>query len=185
MKAEHEQLVRILQLAFSGERGAALAYRHHAASLANPTERAEILAIRDEELDHRERVGRILATLNAQPDSLVELRTLALGAGIVAFCHVGGWFFPMYGAGWMERRNIDDYARAARLALDCGLLAHASELLELAEAEWEHERYFREKAACHPFSRVLHVWQSPGPKTAIRARLEAEPAPAPALAVAA
>lgn len=170
----HEALVRILQLAFSGERGAALAYRHHAASLRRPDERARVLAIRDEELEHRQRVGRILAALDAHPDRVLEVRNTCLGGAIAAFCHVGGWFLPMYGAGFIERRNIADYERAARLALECAETAHVADLLDMAEAEWEHERFFREKAASHWAARLLPVWSAPGPKSAIRARLETQ-----------
>jgi rubrerythrin len=165
-------LVHLLQLAYSGERGAALAYRHHAASLHDRTERAHVLKIREEELDHRRRVGHLLQALNAGPSRLIELRNLCLGGAIAAFCHVGGWYLPMYGAGWMERRNIADYERAARLALECASAAHVEELLDMAEAEWEHERFFREKAASHRLSSLLPVWQAPGPKSGIRGRLD-------------
>jgi rubrerythrin len=166
-----QRLVRVLQLARSGEGGAALAYRHHATSLHRPDERARVLAIRAEELDHRERVSRILWALDARPDRGLEFRNQCLGAAIAAFCHVGGWFLPMYGAGWMERRNIADYERAARLAIESGELAHVPDLLHMAEAEWEHERFFREKAAAHWASRILSVWSAPGPKSAIRSRV--------------
>lgn len=169
--SSRDALVRVLQLAFSGERGAALAYRHHAASLHRPDERQRVLAIRDEELHHRQRVGRILSALDARPDPLLEARNLCLGGAIAAFCHVGGRFLPMYGAGWIERRNIADYERAARLALECAATAHVAELVDMAEAEWEHERFFREKAASHWAAHLLPVWSAPGPKADIRARI--------------
>ena len=178
-----EALVRLLQLAYSGERGAALAYSGHAASLHQPAQRQHVLAIRAEELDHRRRVGHILAALGARPDRLLEMRNLCLGGAIGAFCRVGGWFLPMYGAGWLERRNIAEYERAARLALAYAAPLHASDLLDMAEAEWEHERYFRENAASHPLARLLAVWPAPGPKIAIRMRVQADlGSPAAALA---
>jgi hypothetical protein len=161
-------LVRLLQQAYSGELGAAIAYRGHAASVADPTERARIAAIRADELDHRARVGRMLAHLNAAPDPLLELRNRAVGAGIAAFCHVGGWFLPMYGAGWIERRNIAEYERAARLDAPRGAAGFAGDLLAMAEAEWDHERYFRLKAAAHWGARLLPVWAAPPPRACIR-----------------
>jgi rubrerythrin len=170
-------LVRLLRLIFSAERGAALAYRGHAASLRNPDERARVATIRLEELDHRQRVGAILADLHARPARLLELTNLCIGAAIGAFCRVGGWYLPMYGAGWLERRNITDYERAARLALECAAPAYAADLLDLAEAEWEHERFFREKAASHWLSHLLPVWTAPGPKSAIRQGVSSAPAP--------
>jgi rubrerythrin len=163
-----QQLVRLLQLAYSGELGAALAYRGHAASVADPSERHRISQIREEELDHRQRVGRMLRSLDGQPDPLLECRNRCIGSGIALFCHVGGWFLPMYGAGWIELRNIREYEHAARLAARCGEADFAEQLLALAEVEWEHECYFRLKAASHPFSRWLKVWPAPPPKDEIR-----------------
>jgi hypothetical protein len=83
---------------------------------------------------------------------------------------VGGWYLPMYGAGWLERRNITEYEQAACLAFACGAVHHVVDLLEMAEAEWEHEHYFRMKAASHPLARVLPVWKAPSPKEEIRRR---------------
>ena len=166
------QLVRQLQLAYSGELGAALAYRGHAASVADPDERQRIAEIRAEELDHRERVGRILRRLHGGPDPLLELRNRCIGTSIALFCHLGGWFLPMCGAGWIELRNIGEYERAARLGALCGEVDFVDELLSMAEVEWEHERYFRLKAASHRFARLLKVWRAPAPREAIRQSFE-------------
>jgi hypothetical protein len=166
--APHARFVRLLQLAYSAELAAALAYRGHAASVTEPAERLRISEIRLEELDHRARLGRMLARLHTAPDPGLEWRYRCIGRGIAAFCRVGGWFLPMYGAGWLERNNIADYERAARLGVLSSEDGFADELLFLAEVEWEHERYFRLKAAAHPFARLLKVWRAPAPKTEIR-----------------
>ena len=162
------RFVRLLQQAYSGELGAAIAYAGQATAVSDPAERDHIRQIRHEELDHRARVGRMLAELGAVPDRLLELRNRCIGNAIARFCHVGGWFLPMYGAGWIERRNIAEYERAARLSVLCGKARFAEELLDLAEVEWEHERYFRLKAAGHPFAAVLPVWSPPPEKASIR-----------------
>ena len=47
--------------------------------------------------------------------------------------------------------------------------AQLDELLFQAEVEWEHESYFRLKAASHPIARLLKVWPAPAPKADIRA----------------
>jgi hypothetical protein len=164
----HRQLLRMLQLAYSGELGAAMAYRGHAAAVRDPDERRHIQHIRAEELDHRRRVGNILTGLGGGPDRLLELRCRCLGTAIASFCRIGGWFLPMYGAGWIERRNIEDYERTARLAAQCGAEQGVDDLLDMAEVEWEHERFFREKAASHPLARALPVWSPPPPKAEIR-----------------
>jgi len=168
MQRHNRRFVRLLQLAYSGELGAAIAYQGHAASVHDPVERQHILHIRAEELDHRACVGRILSQVGGRPDPLLELRNRCVGTSIAFFCHIGGWFAPMYGAGWIERVNIREYERAARLAALCGEPGFADELLFQAEVEWEHERYFRLKAAGHPIARLLKVWPAPAPKAAIR-----------------
>ena len=167
-----KRFMRLLQLAYSGELGAALAYRGHAASVRDPEERRRIGEIRAEELEHRERVGHMLTGLGGRPDPLLELRNRCLGTSIAAFCHVGGWFMPMYGAGRIERRNIVEYERAARLAWLCGASAYVDDLLDMGEVEWDHEQYFRLKAASHRLARVLPIWRAPGPRGAIRQDFE-------------
>ena len=42
-------------------------------------------------------------------------------------------------------------------------------LLTMAEVEWEHERYFRERIAGHWMLRILPLWDAPPPKESIRA----------------
>lgn len=164
-----DRFVRLLQLAYSAELGAAIAYAGHAASVSDPDERDRITQIRYDELDHRACLGGMLQQLGAAPDAVLELRYRCIGSGIGRFCRIGGWFLPMYGAGWLEFRNIADYERAARLSVRCGVDVFVEPLLDMAEAEWEHERFFRLKAAGHPLSKVFRVWSPPPPKTAIRA----------------
>jgi hypothetical protein len=86
----------------------------------------------------------------------------------------------MYGAGWLERQNIREYERAARLAAAAGLDELVNDLLTMAEAEWEHERYFRLKAAAHPLARLLRPWPPPPPRAAIRTRFAREATAPPA-----
>jgi hypothetical protein len=50
---EQSDLIRRLQLAYSGELGAAIAYVGHAASVRNPADRDQILRIEAEERVHR------------------------------------------------------------------------------------------------------------------------------------
>lgn len=166
------QFVRLLQLAYSGEHGAAIAYDGHAAAVSDREERDRITQIRLQELDHRARVGSILRALGSGPDRLLELRNTCLGTAIAAFCHVGGWFLPMYGAGWIENRNIAEYERAARLAVLADEVHHTEELIRLAEVEWEHEQYFRLKAQSNRLARLLRVWRAPAPKEDIRRSFE-------------
>lgn len=174
-----ERLVALLQLAYSGELAAAHAYRGHWNSLADPEERRRIRVIEDEEWHHRRLVGEMLEQLGSSPDRVRELRAMVIGRTLRLLCHVSGWFAPMYGAGKLESRNIREYEAAARLARAAGREEFVDCLLTMAEVEWEHEHYFRTKAASHFLSRWWRIWPAPPPKHAIRtsfpARAHGEP----------
>jgi rubrerythrin len=164
--------VRLLQLAFSGERAAAYAYRGHWKSVSDKEERARIKQIEDEEWHHRKLVGEMLLSLQANPSSLREFRALIIGRMLGLLCHVTGWLAPMYGAGRLESRNIVEYETAARYARDCGREDFVDCLLTMAEVEWEHESYFRSRVLLHPLGRRLSLWPVPRPKEAIRRSFE-------------
>jgi rubrerythrin len=167
--ALHE-LVTILQKAHAGELAAELAYRGHARSLADPAEAAEVLEIGRQEMEHRECVGRMLAALEANPCRLREALFYGIGAVLGSLCRVSGWIAPMYGAGLLESGNVREYEQAAGLAILAGRAELFPELLRMAEVEWDHERYFREKVLSRriPF---LPLWSPPPPRESIAPRL--------------
>ena len=162
------KLIRQLQGAFSGELAAGFAYAGHWRSVADPAVRARIQVIADEEWHHRELVRELLRELGARPNVAREVIFWVIGKTIAAFCHVGGWFLPMYGAGRLERSNIVEYEHAAVYAAQCGRHEMIDCLLTMAEVEWEHERFFRELTVGHPLLRVLPLWDAPPPKESIR-----------------
>lgn len=167
-------LVALLQLAYSGERAAAYAYRGHWKSVRDAGERDRIRSIEAEEWRHRELVFEMLTELGGAPDSRREKRAAVVGRTLGALCHVSGWLAPMYGAGKLESKNIREYETAARLARDAGREDLVDCLLEMAEVEWEHEAYFRELVLRHWIGRRLPVWPAPPAKAEIRATYEAE-----------
>jgi hypothetical protein len=114
-------------------------------------------------------VGALLRTLGERPLRQREIRAILIGRTLQVACHLIGWFAPMYGAGKLERGNIVEYENAARDALACGHAAFVPCLLEMAEVEWEHELYFREKCSGHWLTRFFPVWAPPPPKASIRA----------------
>ena len=63
LNAARENLVRILQNAYSGEIAAAFAYRSHWKLLKDSPEKERIKEIEAEEWDHRRRVGEVKMTL--------------------------------------------------------------------------------------------------------------------------
>ena len=158
------ELIALLQLAHSGELAAAHAYTGHAKSVRDLDERHRIEEIKAEELDHRARVRAMLDILGVAPEPERERKMRRIGKLISAFCRVGGWFGPMYGAARLERKNIGEYERAAVFAIGAGRSAFVDDLVEMAEVEWEHERYFREKAASHWLWALFPKWDPPPPK---------------------
>ena len=163
-----QNLIALLQLAYSAEQAAAFAYRGHWHSVVDVDERARIKQIEDEEWHHRKLVGGMLEKLRAHPSKQREIRSLLLGRVLGFLCHLMGWFAPMYGAGRLESRNIREYETAARYARDCGHEEFTDCLLTMAEVEWEHEYYFRSRVLLHFFGRRLTLWAAPPPKEMIR-----------------
>lgn len=167
-QTDTSRLVSILQLAYSGELAAAYAYRGHWHSLSDPSERARVKTIEDEELHHRTLVGEMLQSLDAEPDRRRELRAKVVGRVLGFFCHVSGWLVPMYGAGKLESKNIVEYETAARYARDCGRIEFIDCLLTMAEVEWEHEAFFRSCVLRHWLGKRLAIWSAPPPKENLR-----------------
>lgn len=167
-------LISILQLAYSGELAAALAYRGHWHSVNDPEERSRIKTIEDEEWHHRQLVGELLRKLGAGPRRLREIRAMIIGGALGIGCHLIGRFAPMYGAGRLESHNIVEYETAARLAHFAGRSEFVDCLLTMAEVEWEHEHYFRQLVEKHPLSRRVKVWAIPPAKENIRSSFEDE-----------
>ncbi|HEX2835033.1 MAG TPA: hypothetical protein VHW00_18610 [Thermoanaerobaculia bacterium] len=166
------RLIRQLQGAFSGELAAGFAYRGHWKSVKDESERTRIRQIESEEWHHREIVRGLLAELDAKGNPVREAIFWTIGRVLGLSCHLTGWFLPMYGAGKLERSNIVEYEVAATYADACGQQAMIDCILGMAEVEWEHERYFRERVAGHPWLRLFKLWDAPPVKTSIRTRFE-------------
>jgi demethoxyubiquinone hydroxylase (CLK1/Coq7/Cat5 family) len=158
---QQQQLIRILQAAYSGEMAAAYAYRGHWKSLKNAAEKVCVQRIEDEEWVHREKVGRILDDLQSGPLRFREIRMLAAGRTIGMLCHFTGWFLPMYFAGRIESRNVCEYETAATHARKLGLTEFEIELRTMASVEREHEVFFMNTIAGHrllPLMRKVFGW---------------------------
>jgi rubrerythrin len=163
-----EKLIRQLQGAYSGELAAGYAYRGHWHSVRDAAERERIRTIEAEEWHHRELVGAMLRDLGGRPNRVREAIFYCIGKTVAAFCHVGGWFSPIYGAGKLERYNIVEYEDAAVYAAECGHEEMIDCLLTMAEVEWEHEKFFRELIVGHWMLRWFPLWDAPPPKEMIR-----------------
>lgn len=163
------RLIHVLQSACSGELAAGHAYRGHWKSVSDPATRRRLQEIEAEEWHHRALVRALLNELDARPSAVREVVFWTIGHAIALLCRVGGWFIPMYGAGRLEQSNIREYEDAARFASEAGLVGMIDCLLDMAEVEWEHERFFREQVAGHRLLRVFPMWSVPPPKETIRA----------------
>jgi rubrerythrin len=150
-----QQLVRILQNAYSGEIAAAYAYRGHWKSVSDPRERTHIKKIEDEEWQHRENVGRWLAELGAAPRPIREKVFWTIGRVLGLTCFVSGWFMPMYFAGRLESQNTKEYEEAAQYARELGMEKCVEEMMEMSRVEAEHELYFRQVVSGHDLLPVM------------------------------
>jgi demethoxyubiquinone hydroxylase (CLK1/Coq7/Cat5 family) len=165
-------LVRQLQLAYSGELAAACAYAGHWRALHDPEERASIRTIEQDEWHHRRLVGGMLQSLGAKPRLWREIRAWLIGRILGLLCHVSGWMLPMAGAGKLESRNVAEYVVAALHAAACNRHDLVDPLLCMAEVEWDHQAYFRQKIERHGARHSL-LWPALPPRSEIRAEFVA------------
>ena len=168
--SSRESLIHVLRSAYSGELAAGFAYAGHWRSVSKTEERDRIKAIEAEEWHHRELVGEMLEKLESGPSRTRERIFRLIGGALGPLCAISGWLAPMYGAGLLESRNIVEYEVAARLAEESGHPEFVECLLEMAEVEWEHELYFRERVLSHALARFIPMWKVPPPKSEIRRR---------------
>jgi len=156
-----QALISILQNAFSGELAAAYAYRGHWRSLRDAGEREKVKSIENDEWVHRENVKGMLSEMGSAPRRMREVRAWIVGRILGVGCHMIGWFLPMYFAGRLESRNIEEYEVAAEHARTLGLSEYLAELRVMADVERDHEAFFRGKVANHrllPVLRSLFKW---------------------------
>lgn len=167
------ELVRGLALAAAGEWGAIRAYLGHRVSLPHGEDRRLIVRILKDEIHHRRAILAMLADLGGHPDPRAERKLDRVGRAIAAFCLRGGWFLPMAGAARLECDNIVEFELLARFAWWAGERGRVDALLGMAQAEWDHELWLRERAQTHPLWRLAFAWPTPPPRETIRARFEA------------
>jgi hypothetical protein len=160
----------LLELAYSGEQGAATAYAGHAHALGSAPEAAQIRRIFRDEVDHRRCILQILRELGLTPSVRREKKLKRVGTAISMFCHAGSWFFPMYGAGRLEAQNIAEYELAAQLATLAGLEHYVDRMLTLAEVEWDHAQFFRAQCEKHWLWKLAPKWPALATRESIRAQ---------------
>lgn len=164
-----QELIHILQMAYSGEKAAALAYAGHWRSARSLEERHSIAQIERDEWEHRKIVGQMLQELDARPQFWRELLMGTIGGTVMVACFISGWFFPMYFAGLLENQNVDEYSRAAMHAEAAGEEKYIAQLQVLSAVEQLHEEYFRNKVVEHHWTSLLALFfRWGGAKTAAR-----------------
>lgn len=160
-KSPRENLIRILQNAYSGEMAAAFAYRGHWKSLKQSAERERIKEIEAEEWAHREAVGKWLKVLDARPRKVKEAMLWTIGKTLGNACFISGWFFPMYFAGRLESGNVQEYVDAADFAKELKMNECFDEMMEMSRVELEHEIFFRGIISKHrllPITKRFFKW---------------------------
>jgi len=164
----YHKLVKLMQMAYSGELAAAYAYQGHWRAVRREDEREAIRQIEQDEWHHRHQIKEILQQLEAQPNPFYEVKYFLIGRLIGFLCHIIGWYLAMYGAGRLERKNVLEYAYAADYANQCGRPEFVECFLEMSETEWEHEKFFRDKVESHFLRHILPVWEQLPPKEDFR-----------------
>ncbi len=162
------ELIRGLQLAYSGELGAIRAYLGHRLTVEDEAERKAITRILKDEIRHRHLVLRMLEQVGKAPDPRAERKLNLVGRSIAAFCFVGGWYLPMYGAARLENDNIIEYEILARLSWHAEMHHWTDDLLVVAEVEWDHELVLRTYAESHWLWKPSPKWPVPPPRENIR-----------------
>jgi hypothetical protein len=77
-----------------------------------------------------------------------------------------GWFLPMYFAGRLESRNVEEYEEAATHAAALELKQFESELRIMRAVEREHELFFLKAVAGHrllPLVLPMFKWGAANP----------------------
>jgi hypothetical protein len=139
---EHEELVDLLQKAYSAEKAAAFAYQGHAGSVKNMNEKSAIYQIEIDEWNHRKEVLKIMQTYNIPISKFYEFQFHVIGKVISFSCYVIGWFMPYYFAGRLESGNVCEYFRMMQYFHEIGIVEHNEVLYEMGIKEKEHEIYF-------------------------------------------
>ncbi len=161
MNNARQNLIGILQNAYSGEIAAAFAYRGHWKSLKESAEKTHIKKIEAEEWAHRENVGKWLEKLNAKPKKSREVIFWTIGRTLGLTCFVSGWFLPMYFAGRLENGNVKEYEVAAQFAKELEMPECYDEMMEMSLTEQEHEDFFSRIVADHrllPVTKRFFRW---------------------------
>lgn len=139
---EHEELIDLLQKAYSAEKAAAFAYQGHAGSVKDINEKSAIRQIEIDEWNHRKEVLKIMQKYNIPISKLYELQFHIIGKLISFSCYVIGWFMPYYFAGRLESGNVCEYFRMMQFFHEIGIVEHNEVLYEMGIKEKEHEVYF-------------------------------------------
>lgn len=139
------QLVRLLQLAYSAERAAALAYQGHARSLRGVALQRAVKQIEIDEWEHRLCVRRLLTRYQIPVSAWLELKFYVIGKIISLVCFFIGWFMPHYFAGRLESGNTCEYIVMLQRFQALGITEHDELLYAMAIKEKEHEVFFLEQ----------------------------------------
>lgn len=141
----HQQLIDLLQMAYSAERAAAFAYQGHAGSVNNAEEKSAIRQIENDEWNHRTEVLQIMQAYNIPVSKYYEVKFYIIGKIISFSCYIIGCFMPYYFAGRLESGNVCEYFRMMHYFHELGITKHNQILYEMGIKEKEHEVYFIEK----------------------------------------
>ena len=155
------ELINLLQLAYSAERAATIAYQWHAGSVRDQEDKIRIKEIEEDEWYHRAEVLSIMQEYGIQVSRFYEIKYYLIGKIICYSCYGIGWFMPMYFAGRLESGNVNEYFTMKKLFNDLNIHKHDTLLTEMGLKEKEHEVFFLSKIKLHkwlPFFEKVFSW---------------------------
>ena len=142
MKLQHNELIDLLQRAYSAEKAAAFAYQGHAGSVKDLEAKKAIHQIEVDEWNHRREVLEIMNKYAIPISKYYEFRFHIIGKIISFSCYIIGWFMPYFFAGKLESGNVCEYFRMMHYFHALGIKEHDKILYEMGIKEKEHEVYF-------------------------------------------
>jgi hypothetical protein len=142
MLLDHPALTSSLQLSYSTERAAAIAYIGHARSLKHQLEREHVQSIERDEWEHRRHVLAIIEEYEIPVSRWLEVKYFVIGKVISCACHVIGRFMPYFFAGKLESGNVCQYFVMIQYFRSLGISKHDQLLWEMGIKEKDHEVYF-------------------------------------------
>ena len=139
-------LLLLLQKSHAHGQAAAHIYTGYSRGLfISSPERQHLRGIAQNQQQHNQVLDVLLRQLHTRPSKLRDGVMGGLGSGLGLLCIFGAHRVPLYSAGWMAAKAVEIHLKTARYAWLANHPEIVPELLDLAEAAWDHATHFKQK----------------------------------------